>query len=131
LPPSFHYTAARLKLVLSQLDPHRRNVVEFRHVSWWNSDVFAAFRVAGLIFCCVSAPRLPEDIIRTADAVYIRFHGASRWYRHDYSAAELMAWAKKIRASRARQVWAYFNNDFQGCAFRNAQSLRRLLRDPT
>jgi hypothetical protein len=31
LPPSFRYTRARLDRILSQLDPARRNVVEFRH----------------------------------------------------------------------------------------------------
>ncbi|MBM3884109.1 MAG: DUF72 domain-containing protein [Verrucomicrobia bacterium] len=51
----------------------------------------------------------------------------SRWYRHDYADAEQEAWAQKIRASRAKEAWAYFNNDFQGRAFRNAQTLRRLL----
>jgi uncharacterized protein YecE (DUF72 family) len=33
LPPGFHYTPARLKRIVSQLDPARRNVVEFRHIS--------------------------------------------------------------------------------------------------
>src|SRR3954463_196794 len=33
LPPSFRYTAARLNAIVSQLDPTRRNVVEFRHKS--------------------------------------------------------------------------------------------------
>jgi len=32
-----------------------------------------------------------------------------------------------LQASRAKEIWAYFNNDFQGCAFRNAQTLKRLL----
>ena len=44
LPPSFHYSRARLDRILSQLDPARRNVVEFRHRSWWKESVFAAFR---------------------------------------------------------------------------------------
>ena len=35
LPPSFHYTPERLKNILKQLEPNRRNVVEFRHASWW------------------------------------------------------------------------------------------------
>ena len=35
LPPSFHFTRARLDRILAQLDPARRNVVEFRHRSWW------------------------------------------------------------------------------------------------
>ncbi len=34
LPPSFTFTPVRLKAIVSQLDPMRRNVVEFRHKSW-------------------------------------------------------------------------------------------------
>jgi len=127
LPPAFDYTAERLRAIVNQLDPSHRNVVEFRHASWWNDEVYLAFQDAGLIFCSVSAPRLPAAVRRTMDAVYVRFHGAKQWYRHDYSDAELKEWATKIRASRATEIWAYFNNDFQGCAFRNAQTLRDLL----
>jgi uncharacterized protein YecE (DUF72 family) len=127
LPPSFRYTPARLQAIVSQLDPRRRNAVEFRHSSWWTEEVFSAFRNAGLIFCSVSAPSLPDDLIKTADAIYVRFHGVKLWYRYDYSDAELAPWVKKIRASRAKEVWAYFNNDFEGCAFRNAQRLKGLL----
>ena len=39
LPPSFHYSAATLKRIVSQLDPVHRNVVEFRHRSWWTPRV--------------------------------------------------------------------------------------------
>jgi uncharacterized protein YecE (DUF72 family) len=61
LPPSFHYTAAALKRILKQLDPSRRNVVEFRHPSWWNETVYKAFRESNTIFCSTSGPRLPEN----------------------------------------------------------------------
>ena len=60
LPPSYRYTNARLKEIVSQLDPARRNVVEFRHASWWNEEVYSAFRKAGIIFCSCSGPRLPD-----------------------------------------------------------------------
>jgi hypothetical protein len=50
-------------------DPTRRNVVEFRHASWWNDTVFAAFRQAGAIFCSCSGPKLPDELIRSADDV--------------------------------------------------------------
>jgi uncharacterized protein YecE (DUF72 family) len=33
LPPSYRYTRTRLDSIVSQLDPARRNVVEFRHAS--------------------------------------------------------------------------------------------------
>ena len=128
LPPSFHYTATRLKRIVAQLDPARRNVVEFRHRSWWNERVYAAFRAAGIIFCSCSGPRLPDELVKTADDIYLRFHGTSRWYQHDYSKAELETWAARIRASGARRVWAYFNNDRDAFAIKNARTLRRLLR---
>jgi uncharacterized protein YecE (DUF72 family) len=127
LPPSFRYTSARLKSIVTQLDPARRNVVEFRHRSWWNEKVYAAFRGAGIIFCSCSGPRLPDELVTTADDVYIRFHGTKQWYRHDYSKEELKVWADRIRASGAKRVWAYFNNDRDGNAIKNARGLTRLL----
>ncbi len=128
LPPSFHYTPARLARILSQLDPARRNVVEFRHKSWWTEEVYAAFRATGTIFCSCSGPRLPDELVRTADDVYVRFHGVKRWYRHDYTKAELAVWAERILASGAARVWAYFNNDRDGYAVKNARELLRQLR---
>ena len=128
LPPSFHYTPARLKRILGQLDPSRRNVVEFRHRSWWNEKVFAAFRAAGTIFCSCSGPRLPDQLVKTADDVYIRFHGTRKWYRHDYTKEELTEWVSRIRTSGAKRVWAYFNNDREGYAIKNAKELIRQLK---
>lgn len=127
LPPSFHYTPARLKRILDNLDHRRRNVVEFRHKSWWNEAVYYAFRRAGTVFCSCSGPRLPDELIKTADDIYIRFHGIKNWYRHDYSKAELSEWAKRIDASRSRTVWVYFNNDRDGYAVKNARTLSQLL----
>jgi len=127
LPPSFRYSQARLSRILSQLDPRRRNVVEFRHRSWWNGAVYEAFRASGVIFCSCSGPRLPDDLVRTAEEIYVRFHGVTRWYRHDYSRQELAAWTEKIKASGARRVWAYFNNDRDCYAIKNARALRRQL----
>jgi uncharacterized protein YecE (DUF72 family) len=127
LPPSFQYTPARLKKIVGQLDRRRRNVVEFRHASWWNEEVFGAFREHGVIFCSCSAPRLPSELIKTADEIYVRFHGTAKWYSHDYSKAELTEWAERIKASGAKRVWAYFNNDQEAYAIKNARQLMRLL----
>ena len=128
LPPSFHYSPAALSRVLRQLDPARPNVVEFRHRSWWNERVFQAFREAKVVFCSCSGPRLPDELVKTADDVYIRFHGTKQWYRHDYTKAELAVWVARIRASGAKRVWAYFNNDRDGYAIKNARELLRQLK---
>lgn len=127
LPPSVHYTPEMLQLILSQLDRRRRNVVEFRHKSWWNEEVYEAFARAGTIFCSCSGPRLPDELVRTADDVYIRFHGTTQWYRHDYTDAELLVWVDRIRQSRAKTVWIYFNNDRDGYSIKNANRLSELM----
>ena len=127
LPPSFRYSAARLKRILDQLDSSKRNVVEFRHSSWWNKQTYLAFKKTKTIFCSCSAPRLPDELIQTSDEVYIRFHGTSRWYRHNYTSEELAVWAKRIWQKDPSRVWAYFNNDFDGHAIQNARELIRQL----
>lgn len=128
LPPSVRYDPTFLKTILQQLNPRHRNVVEFRHKSWWNEDVYAAFRAAGAIFCSCSGPRLPEELVKTADDIYVRFHGTKNWYRHDYSDDELVIWAERIRKCGAKNVWVYFNNDRDGHAIKNAKALIELLK---
>lgn len=128
LPPSVRYRRETLHLILSQLDPARRNVVEFRHKSWWNEDVFEAFKAAKAIFCSCSGPRLPDELVRTTEDIYIRFHGTTQWYRHDYSDEELIVWADRIRASGAKTTWVYFNNDRDGHSIKNAKRLAELLK---
>jgi uncharacterized protein YecE (DUF72 family) len=126
-PPSYRFTQSRLRSIITQLDPKFPNAVEFRHKSWWRKRVYRAFQERGLTFCSVSSPRLPSDLIRTNERIYLRFHGTSRWYRHDYTADELADWADRIRHSGASEAWIYFNNDREGFAIKNARELRRRL----
>jgi uncharacterized protein YecE (DUF72 family) len=128
LPPSFRYSPAALKRIVTQLDPRHRNVVEFRHKSWWTPRVYDALKDAGLIFCSCSGPRLPDELLKTTDGLYIRFHGTTHWYRHDYTPEELAVWTQRIKDSGARRVWAYFNNDRNGYAIKNARELMRQLK---
>jgi len=128
-PPSYRYTPSRLKSIVTQLDPARRNVVEFRHKSWWRETVYRALRERGIAFCAVSAPRLPETFPPGQRLLYVRFSGRTQWYRHNYSREELAAWAGRVRESGADEVWIYFNNDRQGHAVANALALRRMLRE--
>lgn len=39
LPPSFSFSPARLESVIRVMNPTFKNVVEFRHETWWRDDV--------------------------------------------------------------------------------------------
>jgi uncharacterized protein YecE (DUF72 family) len=93
--------------------------------------VFKAFRESKIIFCSCSGPRLPDELVKTADDIYVRFHGTKHCYRHNYSKFELQGWAKQIRDSGAQRVWAYFNNERGGFAIKNARQLEKLLKSGT
>ena len=104
-------------------------MVEFRHKSWWNERVYDAFRMSRIIFCSCSAPKLPDELVWTADDVYIRFHGLTKWYRHDYTDEELALWVQRVRDCDCKRVWAYFNNDRDANAIRNAKEFARQLQE--
>jgi uncharacterized protein YecE (DUF72 family) len=63
--------------------------------------------------------------VLTADWTLVRFHHGRAGRRGNYSGRELEVWRRRIAAWRARtEVLAYFNNDREGFAVRNARWLR-------
>lgn len=127
LPPFLHKNMDLIEKIASQIDPSVTNVLEFRHKSWWDNEVYSFMKKNGLVFCSVSASELPENLVETADTVYIRFHGKNGWYMHFYPDKELEEWAKKIKKTNASTVYCYFNNDYNAYAVKNCQTLKSLL----
>ncbi|MCW3995782.1 MAG: DUF72 domain-containing protein [Candidatus Bathyarchaeota archaeon] len=127
LPPTVQKSIELLEKINSQLDGDIMNVLEFRHESWWDSEVYDYMKKHGLVFCSVSASGLPQTLIKTGQAVYVRFHGKNGWYKHFYPEDELADWAQKIKQQNAKQVLCYFNNDFNANATKNCLTLKKLL----
>jgi uncharacterized protein YecE (DUF72 family) len=127
LPPFVHKNIELLQTIADQMDFEVVNVLEFRHESWWCSEVYDFLRQKGLVFCSVSSSDLPEDLIKTANAVYVRFHGKNGWYQGDYPEKALQEWAQKIQSAEAKQVYCYFNNDINAYAPKNCATLKNLL----
>src|SRR3989344_4599574 len=71
LPPSLHYHEEKLKEILDQLDRDKKNVLEFRHPSWWNENVY--------------------------------------------------------KVLKPKNIWAYFNNDANAYAVKNALVLKKMV----
>lgn len=130
LPPSIHKDLGFLKSMLSQLNQEYKNFIEFRHKSWFCEEVYREMEKMHACFCSVSAPKssgIPEEVVKTTDDVYVRFHGAEQWYKHEYSDKELNSWAMEIKRVRPKTVYAFFNNDFNASAPRNCLKLKKLL----
>jgi uncharacterized protein YecE (DUF72 family) len=131
LPPTIERDDARLGWFLSRLPWWVPIAVEMRHPSWHVEGVFELLERHGAAYCVMSGAGLPCILRATAPIVYVRLHGPSRdWlYAGSYSDDELTWWAARIREWEAsgREVYAYFNNDGDGNAVRNARRLRELL----
>ncbi|MGA2061928.1 MAG: DUF72 domain-containing protein [Thermoguttaceae bacterium] len=129
LPPSLGKDIDRLERFLSTLPQDVRLAVEFRHKSWWDDEVAALLTRHGAAFVAISHPKLPNTIYPTADFLYLRFHGLDRQlYRYDYTDNELADWANRLKPYlKARVIYAFFNNDYQANAPRNARTFRTIL----
>ena len=128
LPESFHRDDERLAGALKAL-PGGRHCFEFRHESWFAADVYALLREHGVALVVGDMPKRPfQSYEMTADWTFVRFHFGARGRRGNYSESELDEWAQRIAAWRERvEVYAYFNNDWEGFAVRNGLWLRRRL----
>jgi uncharacterized protein YecE (DUF72 family) len=73
--------------------------VEFRNASWWR-EINEIERI-GVVFCSVDAPDLPNDLIVTNGAFYLRLHGYKKWYNSIYSEKELDNTLEQIKRLKA------------------------------
>jgi len=129
LPPSMQKEPKRLTIFLKKLPKKRRNVIEFRHRSWLDEEIFTLLKKFNVAHCVVSMPDFPKVVRATADFVYIRMHGGSSLYRSNYSPAELKqcaGWIKKF-LKEGLDTYVYFNNDAYGYAVKNAMALKKML----
>jgi uncharacterized protein YecE (DUF72 family) len=128
LPGNFHRDDRRLASALEELPPGR-HCFEFRHRSWFVPDVYELLRSHRVALVIGDDPRRPfQSHELTADWTFIRFHSGSRGRRGNYSESELEEWALRVEDwRRDHDVYAYFNNDWEGFAVRNALRLKERL----
>jgi uncharacterized protein YecE (DUF72 family) len=131
LPENFHRDDARLEGWLELLDsaPSDRHTIEFRHASWFVTEVLEALRARGVALTIGDHPSRPfQSYEATADWRFVRFHYGARGRAGNYSVTEIAEWAKRIAPWRQRaDVYIYYNNDWNSYAPANAKVLMREL----
>ncbi len=129
LAPWFKRDDERLASALEALPPGR-HCFEFRHPTWFAEDVYALLRERGVALVIGDRKGLEFQTHEfTADWTLVRFHYGTRGRRGNYSDAELDEWVRRFRRwRRSVEIYAYFNNDWEGFAVRNGLYIRRALK---
>lgn len=126
LPPSFNFSPERLKLIIGAIDPNFKNVVEFRHGSWWRADVIKELRENNITFCNVNYPKLPTSIQQTTSIGYVRMHGNPELFYSEYTKEEIAALYQEVSSQGFKEAYIYFNNTASTAAIINALQFTKI-----
>jgi len=124
MPPSLSYTEDKLERIIKNIRPGVNSVLEFRHQSWWNNDVYKRLKDEQIIFCGISHPSLPDFPVVNIEKAYYRFHGSPKLYYSSYAHETLQRISNQIQSENPKQVFVYFNNTATMAAIENATWLK-------
>jgi uncharacterized protein YecE (DUF72 family) len=131
LGPNHARDDSELDYFLGRLPAWIQVAVEFRHPSWHQEETFSVLERHQAAYCVMSGAKLPCILRATSKIVYVRLHGPSQdhLYADSYPLRDLQWWADRIHEwnQAGHDVFAYFNNDGEGHAVRNAITLNGLL----
>lgn len=127
-PAKFIYTEERMQLLIKNLRPGVKNVVELRDKSWWDKKIFKQLKDQNIIFSGISHPDLQDhqEVVFNNSSAYYRFHGIPKLFYSEYKEQEIKAVADQILAKKGlKEVFVYFNNTATQAAIKNALWLRQ------
>jgi uncharacterized protein YecE (DUF72 family) len=130
LPANFKRDDERLR-ELFELPGTESHAIEFRDASWLTADVLKQLDRHRISLAVGDDPRRPLPLCEpTGPLAYLRLHRGRRGRRGRYSPGEIKEWAEVVRRwSTRRDVFAFFNNDWEGFAVDNARGLAKRLGD--
>jgi uncharacterized protein YecE (DUF72 family) len=109
LPADMQKDLARLESFLKELPADTPAAFEFRHATWFDEEVVQLLRRYNRVLVISDTDEMPtSDIVKTADWGYVRLR------RVQYSAADLKAWAKQIKAQKWKTAYVFFKHDDEG-----------------
>ena len=132
LPPHWHADPTRLEQFISLLPRDQLAAFEFRDPSWFQPEMLKTLtRIldnagCALVIAIGGALPTPLDAPLIGPFRYLRFHGGAHGI--GLSDEELTFWANRLKAyPQDCTTYAYFNNDPEAYAVKNALRLRELV----
>jgi uncharacterized protein YecE (DUF72 family) len=133
-PPSFQMNLEKLERFVNQIRKIEKKqkkrlklAVEFRHSTWFTDETYKLLKKLKVALVITNSPHWPYAVKKTADFIYMRFHGRTKLFSSNYTKKELENWAKKLKSLKAKTTYAYFNNDANAYAADNALYLKKLM----
>lgn len=132
LQPSWKKNAQRLKkfLKVAKKD-HEKLALEFRHPSWFCDEIYDILKKYNIALVYADCGQKWPQVWRETsdDFVYLRMHGPDGSYATKYDKEHLKKIAKKIKKTLAdnKEVYIYFNNDYEAFAIENTKMLITLM----
>jgi uncharacterized protein YecE (DUF72 family) len=131
-PEKWSVNLDRLKeflAVINAEDAHFKTAFEFRHESWFVPEVMKLLEKYGSALCIADSSKFVRQDTITSDFTYVRYHGRGSLYASNYSIKQLEIEASKLDKylRQGITVFAYFNNDAEAKAIKNAKTLTSLL----
>ena len=140
LAPQFEASkenARNLRNFLVRLPREIRFAVEFRAPQWLVDWTFQELEKAGATLCLTEGSWIPRELTfaaiekLTTDFSYVRFMGERDLTRFDriyrQMDTNLEIWKEEIQRIKAREIFVYFSNFYEGHAPASAGKLKKLL----
>src|SRR4029077_13025718 len=123
LQANFSMDLERLERFIAILPVDARFTMEFRHDSWLVPAVFDVLRAHRIALCTPDGPKMPKSFEITSDFTYIRMHQPPSGL--GYGERALQPWAQRLLewSGQKLDVFVYFNNDIEGHAINDANTL--------
>ena len=130
LPPQLRCDAERLDRALGEFPRAMRVAVEFRHDSWYTTEIRDLLEQHRAALCLADRQGPLTPIWRTADWTYLRMHEGRARPRPSYGPTALKSWAERLadRWQPDEDCFVFFNNDHRACAPRDAARFATLCR---
>jgi uncharacterized protein YecE (DUF72 family) len=124
LPPFLKKDLPRLRDFLELLPPQPRSAFEFRHESWFDSEVLDLLRERHIALCIAEAEDGVEvPFVSTADWGYLRLR------RPDYGDRELKSWTERLNQQGWGEAFIFFKHEEEGKGPQMAKRFLELSRE--